>query len=99
LLSCAYTEFAYNGYGVQTAILLDARQPGSHPAGLPNATPVRGRRATFNERAIQAHGTQYITGRRVGNAWLVVESASPLPERLAVLDRLSTCVRITGRCP
>jgi hypothetical protein len=98
-LSCAYTEFAYHGYGIQAALLLDAQHPGAVPAALPNSTKIRPRPETLNEPAIQGNGTQYITGRRIGNAWLVIESATPLRQRLAVLDSLDACVHINGHCP
>lgn len=48
---------------------------------------------------------QPITGRRIGDAWFVVESMSrhgfsTLAERLAVLDKLTACVRLHGTmCP
>ena len=98
-LSCAYTEFAYHGYGIQAAILLDAQHPGTAPAPLPNSTQIRARPETLNEPVIQSAGTQHITGRRIGNAWLVIESASPVPQRLAVLNHLNACVHVNGRCP
>jgi hypothetical protein len=98
-LSCAYTEFAYHGYGIQAAILLDAQHPGAAPAALPNSTAIRRRPETLSEPAIQGAGTQYITGRRIGNAWLVVETAGPVPQRLGVLDHLNACVHINGGCP
>jgi hypothetical protein len=41
----------------------------------------------------------------VGDAWLVVQSSSPLAlrasalaQRLSVLDALRACVRLNGRC-
>jgi hypothetical protein len=39
---------------------------------------------------------RYITARRVGNAWLLVQSSGPLAVRTAALTALSECVRITG---
>jgi hypothetical protein len=98
-LSCAFTEFAYGGYGIQAAILLDARHPGTLPAPLPNSTVARAHPEVLSEPAVQVSGTQFITGRRVGDAWLVVESAGPLRQRLAVLDSLGACVRLSGSCP
>jgi hypothetical protein len=102
-LSCAYMQLYYRGYTVQAAVLLDARQPGQLPALLPDSVAVGSHPETVNEpeRSVQ----QPITGRRIGNAWLVVESidhngASSLAERLAVLNKLTACVRLHGTpCP
>jgi hypothetical protein len=109
-LSCADIEFVYDGEGIQAAILLDAQHPGTPPAPLPDSTQITRQPQTLNEAAIRGSGTQFvpqavagsgtpfITGRRVGNAWLVVESTSPLAQRLAVLNRLGTCVSTAGTC-
>ena len=93
-LSCADTQLFYgHGYLMDTAILLDAHHPGSRPAPLPNATPVPGHPGVVNEAGLNFGS---ITGRRVGDAWLVVEATSPLALRLAILDQLGTCVRLAG---
>ena len=93
-LSCANTQLFYgHGYLMDAAILLDARHPGSRPAPLPNATPVPGHPGVVNETGLDFGS---ITGRRVGNTWLVVESTSPPALRLAVLDHLGTCIRPSG---
>jgi hypothetical protein len=102
-LSCAYMQLHYRGYTVQAAVLLDARHPGRLPALLPDSQALRAQPETVNEpqRSVQ----QPITARRIGDAWLVVESvardgSSSLGERLAVLDKLSVCVRLHGTpCP
>jgi len=102
-LSCAYMQFYYRGYTVQAAVLLDARHPGRLPAPLPDSLAVGSRPETVNEP--QHSGQQPITGRRIGDAWLVVESTgrrgfSPLAERLGVLEKLTACVRVHGTlCP
>jgi hypothetical protein len=87
---------------VDVALLLDAHHPGTLPAPLPGATPVTGHPGVVNE---QSGIFGDVTGRRVGDAWLVAESSShlslrtsALPQRLAVLDALRTCVRLNGRC-
>ncbi len=101
-LSCIDTEITYRGWAVDVALLLDAQHPGTLPAPLPGATPIAGHPGVVNE---QSGIFGDITGRRVGDAWLVVESSnrlalrtSALPQRLAVLDALRTCVRLNGRC-
>ncbi|MGA9874802.1 MAG: hypothetical protein WBQ21_03245 [Solirubrobacteraceae bacterium] len=101
-LSCIDTEITDRRWAVDVALLLDAHHPGTLPAPLPGATQVVGHPGVVNE---QSGIFGDITGRRVGDAWLVVESSSrlalrtsALPQRLAILDALRTCVRLNGRC-
>jgi hypothetical protein len=101
-LSCIDTVITDRGWAVDVALLLDAHHPGTLPAPLPGATPVAGHPGVVNE---QSGIFGDITGRRVGDAWLVVESSSrlalrtsALAQRLAVLDALYTCVKLNGRC-
>jgi hypothetical protein len=102
-LSCIDTELTYRGWALDAALLLDAHHPGSLPAPLPGSTPVPGHPGVVEEKSGGLFGD--ITARRVGDAWLVVESSSrlaphmsDLAQRLDVLDGLRTCVRIAGRC-
>jgi hypothetical protein len=37
-----------------------------------------------------------IMGERIGNAWIIVQSAGSIQQRLAVLDQLSTCIHLSG---
>src|ERR1700722_15190773 len=101
-LSCIDTAITDRGWAGDVALLLDAHHPGTLPAPLPGASPVAGHPGVVNE---QSGIFGDITARRVGDAWLVVESSSrlalhtsALPQRLAVLDELRTCVRINRRC-
>jgi hypothetical protein len=101
-LSCIDTEITDRGWAVDVALLLDAHHPGTWPAPLPGATPVAGHPGVVNA---QSGIFGDITGRRVGDAWLVVDSSSrlalrtsALAQRLAVLDALRTCVKLNGRC-
>jgi hypothetical protein len=114
-LSCADTQIASGPVrGTLAAILLDAQHPGSKPAPLPDATPVAGHPTTYNEPGIPAptpvrrrgnarmplRGPLSITARRIGNAWLLVQSDGTLAQRLHLLDQLGLCVRLTGAtCP
>lgn len=109
-LSCAETNLTDpQDRGAAAAILLDAQHPDrSAPAPLPDAKPVPGHQGTFNEPAIKPPSTVRaspfpfntpalaITGRRIGNAWLIVQSAGTIQQRLAVLDQLSTCIHLNG---
>ncbi|HXB66458.1 MAG TPA: hypothetical protein VNV42_16460 [Solirubrobacteraceae bacterium] len=101
-ISCIDTQITYRWWALDAALLLDAHHPGALPAPLPGANPVPGHPGVVNERS-GIFGD--ITGRRVGDAWLVVESGSRLTlragglaQRLEVLDALRTCVRIAGHC-
>jgi hypothetical protein len=105
-LSCIDTEITYRRWALDAALLLDAHHPGALPAPLPGSSPVPGHPGVVQEESGGIFGA--ITARRVGDAWLVVESTSPsrlaertsgLPQRLEVLDALRACVRIAGRCP
>ncbi len=103
-LSCIDTEITYRGWAIDAALLLDAHHPGTPPAPLPGSTPVPGHPGVVEEDEGGIFGN--ITGRRVGDAWLVVESSSRLaqrtsglPQRLEVLDALRSCVRVSSRCP
>jgi len=99
-LSCANTQFGYAGYGYVSAILLDSQHPGTKPELLPDSHPVAGNPAAVNEPDTQSGPIHPITARRVGDAWLVVESSAPLTDRLRVLNRLTTCIRVAGaQCP
>jgi hypothetical protein len=102
-LSCIDTEITYRRWALDAALLLDAHHPGVLPAPLPGSTPVPGHPGVVEEESGGIFGD--ITARRVGDAWLVVESSSrlaprtsSLAQRLEVLDALRTCVRIAGRC-
>jgi hypothetical protein len=107
-VSCADTHFAYRGLAVVAAILLDAQDPGEAPALLPAATPVAQHPQTYTQPLVTPSSNSHparspsaiITARRLGNAWLIVQADGTLPQRLAILDRLSTCVRLNGpKCP
>ena len=95
-LSCAFTYLDYHGYGIQAAILLDAQHPGTPPGPLPDSTVVRRNPMIVNTSAgIIGGEPRYITARRVGNAWLLVQSSGPLAVRTAALTALTACVHIT----
>ncbi|MGH2832024.1 MAG: hypothetical protein ACRDK2_04550, partial [Solirubrobacteraceae bacterium] len=81
-LSCIDTEITGRDWAMDAALLLDAHHPGTPPAPLPGATPVAGHPGVVNE---QSGSLGDITGKRVGDAWLVVEgnSLTPHPSALA----------------
>ncbi len=85
-LPCADTEFYWHGWPLEAAVLLDAAHPGIPPATLPQAQPVAGHPGVFDAPgSIQGH----LTGRRVGDAWLVVQGGTGLGQRLAVLNDIT----------
>jgi RNA polymerase sigma factor (sigma-70 family) len=83
-LSCIDTEITDRGWAFDVALPLDAHHPGTLPAPLPGATPVAGRAVVVNE---QSGIFGDITGRRVGHAWLVVESSSRFALRAGALPQ------------
>jgi hypothetical protein len=98
-LSCADTAFTYHGQAVLAAILLDAQHPGAAPAAFPDASLVSQHPRAFSLTATPAGGSQSISARRIGDAWLVIQANGSVRERVALLAGLGTCVRTVGRCP
>lgn len=94
-LSCIDTEYYLQGWPLDAAVLLDAEHPGTAPAALPGMARVAGHPGVFNRR-LGLVGD--ISARRVGNAWLVVQGASGLQQRLTALGAL-TVGRINLRPP
>jgi hypothetical protein len=88
--------------GTTPAPLPDATPVPGHPQTFnePGITPPTSTTLTPQGRPTTPHrphpGPLSITGRRIGNAWLVVQSDGTLAQRLTVLDRLGICVRLTG---
>ncbi len=94
-LTCAETHFDYHGAAVTAGLLLDARQPGTAPASFPYATAL----SPSVENVEQPDWSlATFSARRVGPAWLVVQSAGSLAQRLAILGQLRACVRLTRPC-
>jgi hypothetical protein len=85
-ISCADTEFYWHHWPLEAAVLLDAARPGSEPAAFPQMQPVSGHPGVFDAPGgVQGH----LTGRRTGDAWLVVQGGDSLEQRLAVLNDLT----------
>jgi hypothetical protein len=105
-LSCASAGFGVGSGAasdniVEAAILVDARDPGSRAPALPNSKPVPGHPSYVEEAVTQLVRSMTITARRVGPAWVVVETQDPvaLRQRLRILDALAPCIHLTGaRC-
>lgn len=85
-LSCVDTEFYWDHWALEAAVLLDADQPGSEPAALPQMHEVPGHPGVFDAPG----GVQGdLTARRIGDTWLVVQGGDGLEQRLAVLSDLT----------
>jgi hypothetical protein len=82
LLSCIDTHYYLHGWPLTAAVLLNAQHPGAPPGPLPGATPVPGATEMAD---FPAAG---LSGRRIGDAWLVVSGGSGTAQRLHVLAAL-----------
>jgi hypothetical protein len=82
LVSCVDTEYYLHVWGLEAAVLLDARRSGRVLGTLPGAQPVAGHQGAVNAP------DGGLTARRIGNAWLVVQGGSGLAQRLQALSAL-----------
>ena len=82
LLSCIDTHYYLHGWPLTAAVLVNAQHPGAAPGPLPGATPVASATGT-----VDSPGSS-LSGRRIGNAWLVVSGGSGTAQRLRVLTAL-----------
>ena len=90
-ISCVNTQYEFNGFPLDVAVLVDAHQPGQDLTSIPGADAINADGTIVDDEAIG------LTARRVGNAWLVVQDgtmnspggAATRDVRLAALDALS----------
>jgi hypothetical protein len=68
--------------------VLDARHPGTTPAGMPATTPVSGHPGVFEL------ARRNLVARRVFDAWLLVEGGRDLQQRLSLLADLQGSVHL-----
>jgi hypothetical protein len=96
-VACVDAGFLVGGVQTRATVLLDARDPGTMPGSLSGTTPLRGHRGIVaGKSAAPADGPLFyaalsddgIVARRVGDAWLVVQSTGSLTQRITVLRRL-----------
>ena len=100
LLSCASMSFTIHRETINAAILLNAQHPGTPPGSLPGTASVARQPETVNEPASRTGINLALTGRRIGSAWLMIETSGTLANRLTILNNLTTCVQTSGRlCP
>ena len=84
-VSCIDTEYTFAHSSLDAGVLLDAAAPGRDaPVPLPGETPVHRHPGLY--AAPGWNGP--LLGRRVGNAWLVVEGDASLKRRIEVLSHL-----------
>jgi hypothetical protein len=85
-ISCADTEFYWQHWPLEAAVLLNAAHPGAEPAAFPQLQPVPDHPGVFDAPGgVQGH----FTGRRMDGAWLVVQGGKDLSQRLALLNALT----------
>jgi hypothetical protein len=83
--SCIDTEYSFAHSSLDAAVLLDAAAPGqAAPVALPGEAAVRHHPGLYSAPGWNGP----LLGRRVGNAWLVVEGGAKLKQRIAVLSHL-----------
>jgi hypothetical protein len=81
-VSCVSTEYYLHGWPIVAAVLLDARHPGAVLGPIPGTRPV-----PRHPDIVDFAGAS-LSGRRVGNAWLVVQGGSGTTQRVRVLEAL-----------
>jgi hypothetical protein len=85
-VSCADTEFYWQHWPLEAAVLLNAAHPGNQPAAFPQMKPVSGHPGVFDAPGgVQGH----LTGRRIDGGWLVVQGGDGLAQRLTLLNALT----------
>jgi hypothetical protein len=82
LLSCIDTHYYLHRWPLTASVLINAQHPGAAPGPLPGARPVVGATGVVD------FPSAGLSGRRVGNAWLVVSGGSGTAQRLRVLAAL-----------
>lgn len=88
-ISCIDTEYYFQKWPFDAAILLDAERPlTATPVAIPNLSPVHGHPGVFS--AIGGNGK--ILGRRIHKAWLVLEGGYTLQQRLTVFQHLKPII-------
>jgi hypothetical protein len=89
--SCIDTEYRFAHSSLDAAVLLDAAAPAlAAPVPLPGQAPVRRHPGLYSAPGWNGQ----LLGRRVGNAWLVVEGGATLKQRIEVLSHLRA--RVAG---
>ncbi len=88
--SCLDAEYYVRGWPLDVAILLDAAHPGSPPAPIPGAQPIKGVPGYFDVPG-DLQGAR--TATRRGEAWLVAEGGRGVRQRVEVLRDLTAFVR------
>lgn len=91
LQACADSSYAINGRHLLATMLLSAAHPGSTPASLPAALPLRDHPGVFYEPEVEGGET---LARRVDGAWLVVSKGEDQQQRLMLLEHLYVGSRI-----
>jgi hypothetical protein len=92
--SCIDTEYYLHSWPLDTAILLNARNPSTMAALIPGLAAVPGSPGVVNG---PGDFKGELTARRTGSAWLVVAGGSGLQQRLAVLDHLHASITLNYR--
>jgi hypothetical protein len=93
-LSCYSLTLDAHGQASDAALLVDAQHPGRRPADLPGAIPLRGHPGVDVESPVEqgnsgSSQTERLFCRRVGGAWLIVQTLAHTDAALALLKDLA----------
>jgi hypothetical protein len=93
-LPCLNASFTLDGERLGAAVLLDAREPGQAPGGLPDMQPLAGHPGIFTRQPAMTNllnglaDNTDLAARRVKGTWLVVAGGATIAQRVAALDAL-----------
>jgi hypothetical protein len=92
-LSCVDAAHYLDGWPFDVAVLVDGRQQGQGLGPIFGGRPGRGQPGVVSLATGQFPSSLFtrnfdVTGKRVGNAWLVVQGGSALAQRVQVLNVL-----------
>jgi hypothetical protein len=84
-LPCIATTYDLHGLPLRATVVLDAANPHSRSAALPDFKPVRGAAGFYAQGGL--------TARRSGNAWLIAAQGTGMRKRVQLLRHLTAVVK------
>jgi hypothetical protein len=90
LLSCASTEYTFDGESLEAGVLINAVHPGRTPGSLPAMRQLRRNPGIFVAPGLEGE----MLARRVRGGWLVVTKGASFAQRLTLLESLRAVVTL-----